>query len=378
MDRDQQPQAADPDESRFLIDPYTDWLRAEGIPVIDEYGVDLLTAETKPWPRFNGLGAVVHLKGRGEFNTMFLLDLLPGTATPPLRHMYEEIIFVIEGHGSTSIEGADGTTHHFEWGPKSMFCIPLNMKHRIFNGSGRERARLALCNYFPLVKNLYHSDDFIFNCPFSFPEREGSKKHFTGEGDMISAQQKWFHWVTNFVPDVSVFSEMKSWEGRGAGSSTISFQLGDGVMKAHLSSMPVGTYKKAHRHGPDFFIFNISGSGYSLMWSEGAKDFIRIDWRYGMLFAPPDMMFHQHFNTSDEPARYLAVALGSVKYPFLALRKKQLLGVDVTVGEGGGQIEYADQDPRVHALYLRELAEHGVQSKMGKYFDESAVTASLR
>jgi len=363
-----------PADYGFLIDPYTDWLRDEGVPVIEGYGIDLLTAETRPWPRFNANGAVVHLKGRGEFNTMFLIDLLPGTSTPPLRHIYEEIIFVIEGRGSTQIETADGRTHSFEWGPKSLFSIPLNAKHRIFNGSGQQRARLALCNYFPLVKNLYHNDEFIFNCPFSFPEREGEIKHFGGEGDMVSTAARWHHWVTNFVPDVSVFSEMKEMESRGAGSSTISFHLSDGVMKAHMSAMPVGTYKKAHRHGPDFFIFNITGSGYSLMWSQGDPDFVRVDWRYGMLFAPPDMMFHQHFNTSREPARYLAVALGSMKYPFLALRKKQLLGVDVDVGDGGGQIEYEHQDPRIHALYLRELEKNGVASRMGKYIDESAAT----
>jgi quercetin dioxygenase-like cupin family protein len=359
----------------FLIDPYTEWLKAEGVPVVEGCGIDLFAVETKPWPRFNGSGAVVHLKGRGEFNTMFLVDLAPGTSTPPLRHMYEEIVFVLEGRGSTQVETADGQTHSFEWGPKSLFCIPLNAKHRIFNGSGRERARLALCNYFPLVKNLYHSDEFIFNCPMGFPEREGSSKPFSGEGTMwAAANNVWPHWVTNFVPDVGVFSEMPSFENRGAKSSTISFHLGDGVMKAHLSAMPVGTYKKAHRHGPDFFIFNITGSGYSLMWSAGDADYIRVDWRYGMLYAPPDMMFHQHFNTSREPARYVAVALGSMKYPFLALRKKQLLGADLNVGEGGGQIEYADQDPRIHALYLSELAKNGVPSGMGDYIDESAYT----
>lgn len=360
----------------FMVDPYGDWLRNENVPVIEDYGVDLLAAETKPWPRFDADGAVVHLKGRGEFNTMFLLDLRPGSATPPLRHMYEEIVFVIEGRGSTAVETSDGRTHRFEWGPKSLFCIPLNAKHRIFNGSGRERARLALCNCFPLVKNLYHSDEFIFNCPVGFPEREGPSKHFEGEGDLVSTDQRFVHWVTNFVPDVGTFSEMPLFESRGAASSTINFHLGDGVMKAHLSAMPVGTYKKAHRHGPDFFIFNITGSGYTLMWRQGDPDFVRVDWRYGMLFAPPDMMFHQHFNTSHEPARYLAVALGNMKYPFLALRKQQLLGVDVNVGQGGGQIEYEDQDPRIHPLYLRELEKNGVASRMGKYFDES--TTALR
>jgi hypothetical protein len=43
----------------------------------------------------------------------------------------------------------------------------------------------------------------------------------------------------------------------------------------------------------------------------------------------------------------------------------------LSVKEGGNQIEYADQDPRIHALWLAELRKTGVQSQMGKIFDES-------
>src|SRR3546814_4608103 len=68
----------------------------------------------------------------------------------------------------------------------------------------------------------------------------------------------WNSWETNFVQDVGAF-ELKTWNKRGAGSSNMNFILADGVMKAHVSSMPVGSYKKGHRHGPDFSIFSISG-----------------------------------------------------------------------------------------------------------------------
>jgi hypothetical protein len=44
---------------------------------------------------------------------------------------------------------------------------------------------------------------------------------------------------------------------------------------------------------------------------------------------------------------------------------------DVSIREGGGQIEYADQDPRIHALWLSELGKTGVRSRMGKLFDQA-------
>jgi hypothetical protein len=148
------------------------------------------------------------------------------------------------------------------------------------------------------------------------------------------------------------------------------FILAEGTMHAHTSQMPVGTYKKAHRHGPDFHVFAVTGHGFSLLWYEEDKDFVRIDWEHGWVFAPPDRMFHQHFNTASEPARYLAVALGSLRYPFTTDKRRVFTGMDVSVKDGGCQIEYEHQDPRIHEIYLAELAKHRVNSGMGNFIDE--------
>lgn len=105
---------------------------------------------------------------------------------------------------------------------------------------------------------------------------------------------------------------------------------------------------------------------------DGDKDFVRVDWRHGVVFAPPDGMFHQHFNTNPTPARYLAIAVGSMRYPLVAAKRNLFdLGVDTSVKDGGNQIEYQDQDPRIHQLYLQELAKSGVASGMGKFVDEN-------
>jgi hypothetical protein len=47
---------------------------------------------------------------------------------------------------------------------------------------------------------------------------------------------------------------------------------------------------------------------------------------------------------------------------------------DVSQKEGGAQVEYADQDPRLHGIWLDEIRKTGVQSQMGKYIDESIYT----
>ena len=39
-------------------------------------------------------------------------------------------------------------------------------------------------------------------------------------------------------------------------------------------------------------------------------------------------------------------------------------GVSTSVKKGGNQIEYADQDPRVHELFVKETAKNGVAVRM--------------
>ena len=360
----------DPD-LKLLLDPYGDWAAGQGVPIVEDFGVDLLAVETAPWAMFGCDGALVHLKGRGDFVSILVLDLASGGGTESQRHLFEEVVYVLSGHGSTVVETHDGRRHSFEWGPRSLFALPLNCRYRHFNGSGRERARLASTTNLPIMLNLFHNPGFIFDNGFDFREREGQERYFLGEGDFIPVRPGRHMWETNFIPDLAAF-ELKTWEQRGAGSSNMKFILADGTMHAHSSEMAVGTYKKAHRHGADFHVYAVTGHGYSLLWYEGDEDFERIDWRHGVVFAPPDMMYHQHFNTAPTPSRYLAVALGSMRYPMTSEKRNQYMSLDVSVRDGGRQIEYRDQDPRVHEIYLAELARRGVRSRMGGHLDESS------
>ena len=54
--------------------------------------------------------------------------------------------------------------------------------------------------------------------------------------------------------------------------------------------------------------------------------------------------------------------------------KRQIwdVGVDKDVKQGGAQIEYPDQDPRIHGQWLKEIAVNGVTSGMGKFIDRVA------
>ena len=154
---------------KMLLDPYATWAAGEGVPITEDFGVDLLAVPTAPWARFGVDGGLVHLKGRGDFVSIFVLDLAPGAASSPQKHLFEEVVYVLSGHGNTTIETSDGRKHSFEWGPKSLFALPLNSRYQHFNSSGRERARLASTNNLALMLNLFHNESFVFDNGTPFP-----------------------------------------------------------------------------------------------------------------------------------------------------------------------------------------------------------------
>jgi quercetin dioxygenase-like cupin family protein len=360
--------------ARLGLDPYKDWVQREGLTVVEGVGCDVPAVETKPWPRYGVRGAAVHLTGKGDFANLFVIDIPGGGATDPQRHLYEEVIYVIEGRGSTQIEFPDGRKRSFEWQPRSMFAIPLNIKHRHYNGDGQKRAVLASVTSLPMALKLYHNDGFIFNNDYFFEDRLGKDAYYDGEGDLMMVRAGHNIWETNFVHDLSQI-ELTEWADRGAGATSLRFMLADGNMHAHISEIQTGTYKKAHRHGAGAHIFTVTGKGYSLLWVEGDKDFSRVDWREGMVFAPIDRQFHQHFTTSTIPSRYLAVIAGSnARYPLTeALRRVSSADdgsrgeVSTSIKQGGSQVEYEDQDPRIHQMWLDEMRKAGIAPRFDAY-----------
>ena len=174
--------------------------------------------------------------------------------------------------------------------------------------------------------NTFHDERFVFETDFEFAARSGKNEYFAGEGDLITVRPGNHMWETNFVPDLAAI-ELKSWGDRGGGGTNIMFVLADGTMHAHISEMPVGTYKKGHRHGPGFHVMCVTGHGYSLLWYDDQQDFQRLDWHYGVVFPPADQQFHQHFNASQHPARYLATGVGGLRYPLTLQQRRSLLGV---------------------------------------------------
>ena len=132
----------------------------------------------------------------------------------------------------------------------------------------------------------------------------------------------------------------------------------------------MGTYKKAHWHGPGAHVFVLSGHGYSLLWPRSGKreDRIRVDWQPGSLVVPPNEWFHQHFNGGARPARYLALRWGSHRYGRIAGITPANEGADKSLHEGGSQIEFAFEDPAVLDEFETEVVKNGAKPEMRGFF----------
>jgi quercetin dioxygenase-like cupin family protein len=221
--------------------------------------------------------------------------------------------------------------------------------------------------------NLLHNLDFIFHNDFVFNDRfDARQSYFNGEGTLLAGDYKGFKfagnvWETNFVPDARSFKLME-YNERGAGGSNIKFELSENTTACHISEFPVGTYKKAHRHGAGAHVIVLGGEGYSLIWPDGAP-IKKYDWHEGSMVVPPENWWHQHFNAGDKPARYLALrAFGSKK--FQGVGKKYQPSLDRK--RGGSQIEYADEDLIVRQWFQEGLAQRGGESQMAKHYPKSA------
>lgn len=356
----------------YLRDSYAEFLGREGVPVVEGFAVDCLTLPLEPWPRLGGKGAYVHLAGRGEFLSCYVAEIPPGGQLEMERHLCDEVIYVLQGRGATTIELPGARTHTLEWGPGSLFAIPLNAPHRHYNLAGTEPVRFAAVTDLPIILNLFHNLDFVFDNPFVFIDRSGEERYYRGEGELRTVKPGRHQWETNFVADLCTF-KLQEWKERGAGGTSIQFVLAESTMHAHISEFGVGTYKKAHRHEAGYHIFCVTGHGYSLLWRDGEvpTEAVRVDWRPGTLYAPPDDLFHQHFNTASQPSRYLALGFGGVRYPVLASKRRIYEEMDRSQSEGGIQIEYEDEHPSIRDLYERELAKAGLRSQMDAYISRA-------
>lgn len=341
------------------VDTYQEWQAAQKIPVLRGFYVpDIKRVEVAPWEMKGGLGSFVRLDGAGKATDAYVCEIPAGGKLKVQRQLFEEMVYIASGSGATTVWQGDGQRHSFEWQTGSLFAIPLNAWYQHFNGSGSEPARYFAVTNAPFMLNLFHNLEFIFQNGFTFTDRfdPTDPGYFGGSAKVYGRS-----WMSiNFVPDTHHMPLGEQSE-RGPGARNMKFDLAGQIMCAHISEFAVGTYKKAHFHGPGAHVLILSGRGRSLLWPQPARERTEVEWRPGSLVVPPEMWLHMHQNLGAEPARYLALRWNNWHYPFVRMVEGSRRE---SIKLGGTQLEYEDEDAQIHRDFEVELLKVGATCRM--------------
>jgi len=325
---------------RIERDFYRQWIKNSKVPMLEGYSLlDAATQEVQPWPETGGRGLYLNFAGNVHMDAV-IQEIPPGKALTPKQHFYEQLTYVLSGRGYTTFGNGK---NRVEWGEGSLFAVPMNVLHRHFNSDSAHPARLLYITSFPFMLQVFGSMGLINDLNFSFTDRfDGAADYFTSTNRVRKRWDK-----TNFVKDIRK-SEVVDWPERGEGNASMYWDMaGNTILEPHMSEFEVGSYKLGHRHPYEAIILTLNGKGYSLAEKDKLKDTeaIKIDWKAGSIVSPPFFWYHQHFNTGDTKARYLAITEGD--FP---LR----LGFPLRVE----QIEAGQEDPDIKKHFEREL-HHG-------------------
>jgi len=352
------------------VSAYNRWVESPGIPVHEGYYVeDLRTLELGWWEERQCHGAFLKLAGQEGVSEARVTVIPAGKTLPPLRFVLDEVVYVVEGRGLTTVWGGEEKPKKtFEWQTNSLFLIPHNYSYQMSNMQGNKPARLLHYNFLPLAMSITPDPKFYFeNSHVDLDLVYGSEGEFYSEAKAVRETGEWAGralsrniWFGNFFPDMKNWDKLDNHEHPGAGGNVLLVKFPNSAMKGHMSVFPADTYKKAHRHGPGVVIVIPAGEGYSIRWEEG-KDNIVMPWHEASVLVPPNRWFHQHFNVGGSPARYLAFH-----------SPEGLVGYSERVEDmERDQIEYPDEDPWIREKFQTELAKRGFKSSMpeGAYQD---------
>jgi len=361
--------------------PYDSFMEAEGIPIYRDIGVrQVQNLPMAPWKRLGGRGSYIQLFGTEGLWGMYIVEVPAGGALNIERHIYDKMVLVIEGRGSTEV-WQEGQVHPqtFEWQKGSMYSIPLNAFHRFVNATNSPA--LLLCGTSaPNMFNLLDNTHFIFNCPYNFNDRyNGTSDYFQAKEDVLPDPVRGLAMRrTNFLPDV-ISCELPLDNRRSPGYRRVEPHMAGNRFYQWIGQHETGRYSKAHKHASAAVLICLKGKGYTYTWPEalgsrpweaGKAEFVkRQDYEFGGMVTAAPMTgdwFHQHFGVSKDPLRLTAwfgPNNSRARKPGVPGEAIMDRGA-IDIKKGGDAIPYCEEDPYLLKEFKEALAKEGAVSRM--------------
>ena len=326
---------------------YERWMEKEGVPIVEGFGVtDVQRIALRPWSRLGCDGAYLQLRGLEGITGVYVGKLAPGTMTEPEKHLYEKVIYIVQGEGVAEFQQRGRVPQSISWKTGSLFSPPLNSTHRLINYSKTPAVFVAVTTA-PMVLDHFHNEQFVFHNDFVFNDRYDGEGDYFNVGDhrYLAANNRQWIWDTNFIPDARK-AAIDAQEQKGAGVNLTQFEIADNTLIGHLAEWPVGRYHKAHYHGGGAVLVILRSEGYSLMWPNewGTRPYengygdrvVKIDWGVGQRILSADQLVSPTF----QYRRRTGAAVGA------PLRQPQVPSGDQSCGDSSRR------------LYLRQARRH--------------------
>ena len=356
--------------------PYEDYMAAEGPPI--HRGVsgfsDVRALELGDWPRLGGRGAFIELEGIGNIQGVWLLGVPSGSSLEPERHLFEEVFFVVEGRGRTTVWLDGSEPESVEWQANSVFTVPLNAWHRHEAGPSGD-ALLIVGSNAPVAMQFFMNTDFVFGCDYAFRDRyQPGTGYFTPTPLKLHPMNGRALNSDAYIPDATAIDIPLDGQ-RGAGYRHFELQMGGNFYDGWIGEYPTGRYSKAHAHESGPVLVCLSGAGYTLAWPKAlgirpwesghGDQVVRTDYGAGgVVSAAPGGAdwFHAHFGASRTPFRAMALSGGHPKRVIGQPGDEVSENRDLRLG--GDTIGYADEDPFIRQLFREVLASVGASFDM--------------
>ena len=168
---------------KMLLDPYGAWAAREGVPITEDFGVDLLAVPTAPWARFGVDGGIVHLKGRGDFVSIFVLDLAPGASHRAAEaHVRGGGLRALGARLDHHRDAATAASTASSGGRRACSRSRSTPATGISTRAGASARGSPRPTISPLMLNLFHNESFVFDNDYRVPRAAGRGEVFLRRG----------------------------------------------------------------------------------------------------------------------------------------------------------------------------------------------------